>query len=89
MGLLVRTVGLLRATAQITFANLAYNIRRLAWMDEARRPDGKDAQSPLRCARTGLSSMRTARSRSHHGRIHREPLPFTRLFEPSIRCRYW
>jgi len=36
MGLPVRTVGLLRATAKITLANLAYNIRRPDWMDETR-----------------------------------------------------
>jgi len=33
MGLVVRTVGLARATAKITLANLAYNMRRLVWMD--------------------------------------------------------
>lgn len=33
MGLLVRTVGLLRATAKITLANLAYNLRRLVWIE--------------------------------------------------------
>jgi hypothetical protein len=32
MGLLVRTIGLTRATVKITLANLAYNIRRLVWM---------------------------------------------------------
>jgi hypothetical protein len=32
MGLIVRTVGLMRATAKITLANLAYNMRRLAWI---------------------------------------------------------
>ena len=32
MGLLVRTIGLLRAAAKITLANLAYNMRRLAWI---------------------------------------------------------
>ena len=32
MGLVVRTVGLLRATAKITLTNLAYNMRRLAWI---------------------------------------------------------
>ena len=33
MGLVVRTIGLARATAKITLANLAYNLRRLAWME--------------------------------------------------------
>ncbi len=32
MGLVVRTIGLLRATAKITLANLAYNMRRLVWI---------------------------------------------------------
>jgi hypothetical protein len=33
MGLLLQTIGLTRATAKITLANLAYNMRRLVWMD--------------------------------------------------------
>lgn len=32
MGLVVRTIGLVRARAKITLANLAYNMRRLAWI---------------------------------------------------------
>ena len=32
MGLVLRTIGLARATAKITLANLAYNMRRLAWI---------------------------------------------------------
>jgi len=32
MGLVVRTIGLLRATAKITLANLAYNLSRMAWI---------------------------------------------------------
>ena len=38
MGLVVRTIGLLRATAKITLANLAYNMRRLAWIDARPAP---------------------------------------------------
>jgi IS5 family transposase len=38
MGLLVRTTGVARATAKITLANLAYNTRRLVWMDGRRAP---------------------------------------------------
>ncbi len=30
-GPVVRTIGLVRATARITLANLAYNMRRLVW----------------------------------------------------------
>jgi IS5 family transposase len=33
MGLVVRCIGLARATARITLANLAYNMRRLAWIE--------------------------------------------------------
>jgi transposase, IS5 family len=33
MGLIVRTVGLLRATAKITLANLADNLRRFVWIE--------------------------------------------------------
>jgi IS5 family transposase len=33
MGLVVRTIGLLRATAKITLANLAYNLSRLVWIE--------------------------------------------------------
>ena len=33
MGLLVRTIGLARATAKITLANLAYNLTRFAWFE--------------------------------------------------------
>lgn len=33
MGLIVRSIGLVRATARITLANLAYNMRRLVWIE--------------------------------------------------------
>jgi len=38
MRLVVRTIGQLRATAKITLANLAYNMRRLAWMEKSNAP---------------------------------------------------
>jgi hypothetical protein len=38
MGLVVRTVRLMRATAKITLANLAYAMRRLAWIDARLAP---------------------------------------------------
>jgi transposase, IS5 family len=38
MGLVVRTIGLARATAKITLANLAYNMRRLVWIDSTAAP---------------------------------------------------
>ena len=33
LGLIVRTVGIARATTKIMLANLAYNMRRLVWID--------------------------------------------------------
>ena len=33
LGLIVRTIGLARATTKITLANLTYNMRRLAWFE--------------------------------------------------------
>ena len=38
MGLVIRTIGLIRASAKITLANLAYNMRRLVWMDGTAAP---------------------------------------------------
>jgi IS5 family transposase len=33
MGLVLRSIGLVRATARITLANLAYNMRRPVWIE--------------------------------------------------------
>src|ERR1700743_3479205 len=33
MGLLIRSIGLLRASAKIALANFVYNMRRLVWID--------------------------------------------------------
>ncbi len=33
MGLVIRTVGLARATATVMLANIAYNMRRWCWLD--------------------------------------------------------
>ena len=38
MGLVIRTIGQLRAAAKITLANLAYNMRRLVWMETYAAP---------------------------------------------------
>lgn len=38
MGLVVRTIGQVRATAKITLANLAYNMRRLVWIETSAAP---------------------------------------------------
>jgi len=38
MGLVIRTVGQFRAAAKITLANLAYNMRRLVWMEASAAP---------------------------------------------------
>ena len=38
MGLLVRTIGLARARAAITLANMGYNMRRWCWLDRRTAP---------------------------------------------------
>jgi IS5 family transposase len=38
MGLVVRCIGLARATARITLANLAYTMRRMAWIERRAMP---------------------------------------------------
>jgi len=38
MGLFVRTIGLERATTKIGLANVAYNMRRLIWLDTRNAP---------------------------------------------------
>jgi IS5 family transposase len=38
MGLFVRTIGLARATVKIGLANIAYNLRRLAWLEGRSAP---------------------------------------------------
>jgi IS5 family transposase len=38
MGLVVRSIGLVRATARITLANLAYTMRRLVWIEGRAAP---------------------------------------------------
>jgi transposase, IS5 family len=38
LGLLVRTVGVVRARVKIGLANLAYNFTRLAWLNERAAP---------------------------------------------------
>ena len=38
LGLIVRTVGIARATTKIMLANLAYNMRRLAWFEGQTAP---------------------------------------------------
>ena len=38
MGLFVRTIGLARAEAAITIANMAYNMKRWCWLDRRRAP---------------------------------------------------
>ena len=38
MKLVVRTIGLARATVKITLANLAYNLSRLVWIEARPAP---------------------------------------------------
>ena len=36
MGLVIRTIGLVRAEAAVTIANMAYNMKRWCWLDRRR-----------------------------------------------------
>jgi IS5 family transposase len=38
MGLVIRTIGILRATATVTLVNMAYNMRRWCWLDRRSLP---------------------------------------------------
>jgi hypothetical protein len=38
MGLVIRTIGLARATATVTLATIAYNMRRWCWLDGRNLP---------------------------------------------------
>jgi len=38
MGLVIRTIGLARANATITLANMAYNMERWCWLDRRAAP---------------------------------------------------
>jgi IS5 family transposase len=38
MGLVIRTIGIARATATVTLANMAYNMRRWCWLDRRGLP---------------------------------------------------
>lgn len=38
MGLAIRTIGLARASAAITLANIAYNMKRWCWLDRRNMP---------------------------------------------------
>jgi hypothetical protein len=38
MGLVIRTIGLARANATITLANMAYNMKRWCWLDRRAAP---------------------------------------------------
>jgi IS5 family transposase len=54
MGLFVRTIGLARATVKIGLANMAYNLRRLAWLD-GRSALGLDRRDPEENAARSLA----------------------------------
>ncbi len=56
MGLLVRTIGLLRATAKITLANLAYNMRRFVWITGKPAP----ARRSERCTTNQIAEQITS-----------------------------
>jgi IS5 family transposase len=38
MNLFIRTIGIARAEAAITLANMAYNMKRWCWLDGRRAP---------------------------------------------------
>jgi hypothetical protein len=38
MGLVIRTIGLARASATITLVNMAYNMKRWCWLDSRTAP---------------------------------------------------
>jgi len=68
MGLIVRSIGLVRATTRITLANLPHNMHRLVWI-EGRCATARPAQAPGRPARRHTSpttsTLTSARLRLH------------------------
>jgi len=38
MGLIVRSIGIVRATARIGLANIVYNMQRLVWIEARHAP---------------------------------------------------
>ena len=59
-GLVVRTIGLARATTKITLANLAYNMRRLVWLEGRATPIRPEA-GPHRSGRRHRRRCRQSR----------------------------
>jgi len=83
----IRTIGVARATAKITLANLAYNMRRLVWMDGRPAPAWPIAGP----GRTDL--CRTSQFLPHYAasaltgrRFHLAAPHPTKLFEVSSCC---
>ena len=81
MGLLVRTIGLARATVKITLANLAYNLTRFAWF-ERRTALAREGTRTFHAAR---HPQRRWCARDIHAQTHRSTSIFqqNRLFEVS------
>jgi hypothetical protein len=88
LGLVIRTVGLDRATTKITLANLACNIRRLTWPDGRGAPAWRPRTAENAAANASIQKIH----RSHRRRTdvrHRQSLgqphimPKRRLFEVS------
>ena len=71
MGLVVRCIGLARATAKITLANLAYNVRRLAWIEGRAVHVWQDPRRARVAARRNSPS--------------RPPAPMLRLYQEARR----
>jgi hypothetical protein len=81
MGLVVRSTGLARATARITLANLAYNMRRLVWIEGRAAPalggrDGRNEPNHQILTRTS--------PRSHTGRHPRNLNGPAQLYRPRL-----
>jgi hypothetical protein len=51
LGLVARTIGMVRARVKIGLADLAYNLTRLAWLNGRTAPDGTARHDGLRPAK--------------------------------------
>lgn len=87
MGLVVRCIGLARATARITLANLAYTMRRLAWIEGRAAPAWpiQAPHAPHRTPRGGRSGLQHRRSARNPTLTTPHQRPMSRFFEVSSR----
>ncbi|WP_206035683.1 transposase [Roseomonas sp. HF4] len=89
MGVIVRGIGLVRATARITLANLGYNMRRPVWI-EGRGVAASKAQAPGTPERRlpPPSSSPSTYAHLRQNRDARQTHPIGRLFEVSAWRRH-